>query len=247
MFRRLLFLTTIFFLIFPTYAGKYLVPVKEYNHAKGLISSNSFTSYSSILYNKLNDNALSFEAFKFGLKGYLKLQNEHQLKNSKYLTIVDMSSSSNNERFFIINMNTQEIEHKSLVAHGRNSGLEYAEKFSNIKSSHQTSLGFYKTAETYIGKHGVSLRLDGLEYSNNKARERAIVIHAADYATENFIARNGRLGRSYGCPSLPTDGYEKVIEKIKEGSCLFIYYPQKTYLIKSKLANAADPIVTLNS
>ena len=247
MFRRLLFLTTIFFLIFPTYAGKSLVPVKEYNHTERLISSNSFTSYSSILYNKLNDNALSFEAFKFGLKGYLKLQNEHQLKNSKYLTIVDMSSSSNNERFFIINMNTQEIEHKSLVAHGRNSGLEYAEKFSNIKSSHQTSLGFYKTAETYIGKHGVSLRLDGLEYSNNKARERAIVIHAADYATENFIARNGRLGRSYGCPSLPTDGYEKVIEKIKEGSCLFIYYPQKTYLIKSKLANAADPIVTLNS
>lgn len=247
MFRRLLFLTTIFFLIFPTYAGKSLVPVKEYNNAKPKITSNSFTSYSSILYNKLNDNALSFEAFKFGLKGYLKLQNEHQLKNSKYLTIVDMSSSSNNERFFIINMNTQEIEHKSLVAHGRNSGLEYAEKFSNIKSSHQTSLGFYKTAETYIGKHGVSLRLDGLEYSNNKARERAIVIHAADYATENFIARNGRLGRSYGCPSLPTDGYEKVIEKIKEGSCLFIYYPQKTYLIKSKLANAADPIVTLNS
>ena len=247
MFRRLLFLTTIFFLIFPTYAGKSLVPVKEYNHTERLISSNSFTSYSSILYNKLNDNALSFEAFKFGLKGYLKLQNEHQLKNSKYLTIVDMSSSSNNERFFIINMNTQEIEHKSLVAHGRNSGLEYAEKFSNIKSSHQTSLGFYKTAETYIGKHGVSLRLDGLEYSNNKARERAIVIHAADYATENFIARNGRLGRSYGCPSLPKEGYEKVIEKIKEGSCLFIYFPEKTYLTKSKLANTPDPIVSLNS
>ncbi|MGB5462284.1 MAG: hypothetical protein WBM92_02875, partial [Aureibaculum sp.] len=78
-------------MIFPTYAGKSLVPVKEYNHTERLISSNSFTSYSSILYNKLNDNALSFEAFKFGLKGYLKLQNEHQLKNSKYLTIVDMS------------------------------------------------------------------------------------------------------------------------------------------------------------
>ena len=246
MFRRLLFLTTIFFLVFPTYAGKSIGPVKKYNHTD-LIPSHSFTSYSSILYNKLNDKDLNFEALKFGLKGYLKLQNEQQLKNSKYLTIIDMSSSSNTERFFIINMNTQEIEHKSLVAHGRNSGLEYAEKFSNIRSSHQTSLGFYKTAETYLGKHGVSLRLDGLEFSNNKARERAIVIHAAEYATENFVAKNGRLGRSYGCPSLPTKGYKTVIEKIKEGSCLFIYFPEKTYLIKSKLANAADPIVSLNS
>ena len=108
-------------------------------------------------------------------------------------------------------MKTQQLEYKSLVAHGRNSGLEYANRFSNKISSHQTSLGFYRTAETYIGKHGFSLRLDGLEFSNSNARKRAVVIHQADYASANFIKRNGRLGRSYGCPSLPKKDYRTIL------------------------------------
>lgn len=247
MLKRILFFSFLFFLVFQTYSGKSIVPVKKYDEADLLISDNSFTYYSSNLYNNFHDNNLNFEAFKYGLRGYFDLQNKGQIENSKYLTIIDMSSSSNTDRFFIINMDTHEIEHKSLVAHGKNSGEEYAEKFSNVTSSYQTSLGFYKTSETYIGKHGISLRLDGLEYSNSNARERAIVIHAADYATENFIAQNGRLGRSYGCPALPNEGYDAVIEKIKEGSCLFIYYPQATYLKNSKLANASDPIIAFRS
>jgi len=151
------------------------------------------------LYHKINDADLNFDAFKYGLKGYLKLQNENSLNNSEYLTIIDMSVSANTERFFIINMETQQLEHKSLVAHGRNSGLEYAKQFSNKMSSHQTSLGFYTTAETYIGENGFSLRLDGLEFSNNQARKRAIVIHEANYASAEFIKKNGRLGRSKWC------------------------------------------------
>ena len=243
MLKRILFFSFLFFLVFQTYSGKSIVPVKKYDEADLLISDNSFSYYSSSLYNSFHDNNLNFEAFKYGLRGYFDLQNKGQIENSKYLTIIDMSSSSNTDRFFIINMDTQEIEHKSLVAHGRESGEEFAKNFSNVESSYQTSLGFYKTAETYIGKHGISLRLDGLEYSNNNARERDIVIHAADYATENFIAQNGRLGRSYGCPALPNEEYNAVIEMIKEGSCLFIYYPQASYLTQSKLANASDPII----
>ena len=126
------------------------------------------------------------------------------------------------------------------MAHGRNSGQEFARNFSNKVGSFKSSIGFYKTAETYTGKHGLSLRLDGLEYSNSNARARAIVIHAADYVSTNFIEQNGRLGRSLGCPSLPKKDYHQVVHKIKNGSLLFIYYPEADYLKKSKLANYLD-------
>lgn len=202
----------------------------------------AFEDYATSFYRNLANTELEFSVFKIALKGYLELQKQGKLANQKYLTIIDFNKSSVKERLFIIDTNTKQLVRKSLVAHGRNSGLEFAKSFSNKVNSHQSSLGFYKTAETYIGKHGYSLRLDGLEYSNSNARRRAIVIHAADYADENFVKRNGRLGRSYGCPSLPKKGYKDVISKIKNGSCLFIYYPQKTYLSKSKLANAAIKI-----
>ncbi len=202
----------------------------------------TFEDYAVTFYKSLEAPQLKFEAFKTALRGYKQLQNQGKLSNQKYLTIIDFSKSSAVERLFIIDTETKELVHQSLVAHGRNSGLEFAKKFSNKVSSHQSSLGFYTTAETYTGKHGYSLRLDGLEYSNSNARRRAVVIHAADYASEDFVKRNGRLGRSYGCPSLPKKGYKEVISKIKNGSCLFIYYPQKTYFAKSKLANVTVAI-----
>lgn len=198
----------------------------------------AFEDYSQNLYKELNVTNLKFEAFEYALKGYLKLYEKNELKNSNYLTIIDMSLSSNSDRFFLIDMQDKKVVHQSKVAHGQKTGLEFAKNFSNTINSHQTSLGFYKTAETYQGKHGLSLRLDGLEFSNNNARSRAIVIHAADYVSENFIKNYGRLGRSYGCPSLPAKDYKVIIEKIKEGSALFIYYPSKTYLSKSSLANS---------
>jgi len=245
MYKRLLILTTAFILIFPTYAWE-IIPNNDNYPVKVESNTNiSFLRYSSQLYQRINDKDLDFHAFKFGLKGYLKLQNK--LKNNKYLTIIDMSITANTERCFIINMETQQLEHKSLVAHGRNSGIVYAKHFSNTKNSYQTSLGFYKTAETYTGKHGFSLRLDGLEFSNNKARERAIVIHKADYASADFIKKNGRLGRSYGCPSLPKKDYKTIVDKIKNGSCLFIYYPKNSYLKSSKLANSNTQLVPVTS
>lgn len=189
------------------------------------------------LYNQLNSKDLDYKVFEIALKGYLNLDVEDKIENNRYFTIIDMSLSSNSQRFFIIDMIDKKITHQSVVAHGKNSGLEFAKHFSNKVSSYKSSLGFYKTAETYIGKHGLSLRLDGLEFSNNNARKRAIVLHNADYVSNIFIEKNHRLGRSLGCPSLPKKDYHKVIEKIKEGSVLFIYYPNKEYLNRSQLAN----------
>jgi len=198
----------------------------------------AFKNYAIALYNQINDSSLKFNAFETALNGFFKLQNDQKINNLKFLTIVDMSLSANKERFFIIDLDSKKLIHKSKVAHGRNSGGEYANIFSNKIGSYQSSIGFFKTAETYTGKHGISLRLDGLEFSNNNARNRAIVIHSADYVSDNFIFKNGRLGRSLGCPALPKKGFSEIIEKIKEGSIIYIYYPNESYFKKSKLAKS---------
>ena len=197
----------------------------------------NFKAYTEELYRQLDDRDLSYTALETALKGFVKLQLEKKIEKVDYLTVIDMSLSANRNRFFLIDLNQKKISHKSVVAHGRNSGGEYARSFSNQAGSFKSSIGFYKTAETYQGKHGLSLRLDGLEYSNSNARERAIVIHAADYVSQSFIKNNGRLGRSLGCPSLPERDYEKIVQKIQGGSLLFIYYPEKTYLKRSALVN----------
>lgn len=196
-----------------------------------------FETYAESIYTSINDKDLNYKAFETGLKGYVKLASEGEIKNNSYLTVIDMSRSANENRFFLIDLKQKKIIHKSIVAHGKNSGGEYAKSFSNKIGSFKSSIGFYKTAETYKGKHGLSLRLDGLEYSNSNARQRAIVIHAADYVSQAFIKNNGRLGRSLGCPSLPVKGYEEVISKIKNGTLLFVYYPEGHYLRNSELAN----------
>jgi hypothetical protein len=199
-------------------------------------------------YNKLNDSDLNFDAFEKAYKGYLLLLQDNKIENENYLTVIDMSTSANHTRFFVIDIKNEKIVDKSMVAHGRNSGSEFAKTFSNKIGSYQTSLGFYKTAELYTGKHGLSLRLDGLENSNSNARTRAIVIHAAEYVSDLFVKKNGRLGRSLGCPSLPQDQFKTIIQKIKEGSILFIYHPTKSYLSDSKIINTPESLLkTFNS
>jgi len=209
--------------------------IGEWNPPKVVLDD--FETYSKELYTALNEPALDYTAFETALKGFVKLQLEDKIRNTAYLTIIDMSRSANDHRFFVINLSEKRVEHKSVVAHGRNSGGEFARHFSNREGSFKTSLGFYRTAETYHGKHGLSLRLDGLEKSNSNARERAIVIHAADYVSQNFIEKFGRLGRSLGCPSLPKEGYDRIVETIKEGTLLFIYFPEQQYLSNSPIAN----------
>lgn len=207
------------------------------SHTTLWIDAEDFKVYAEELYGALADPDLEYDAFERGLKGYLKLQEEGQIQENSYLTVIDMSVSANRNRFFLIDVENKKIIHKSIVAHGRNSGGEFAKDFSNKIGSFKSSIGFYRTAETYQGKHGLSLRLDGLEYSNNNARKRAIVIHAADYVSAVFIKKNGRLGRSLGCPSLPQKDYNEVVHKIKDGSLLFIYYPEDNYLKNSIFAN----------
>ena len=215
-----------------------LTSFKNKNDKSDLPKEISFKTFATSFYEHLKEQELNFKAFEHGLKGYLNLSEKKQIQNQQYLTIIDMSVSANKSRFFVIDVENQKVVHKSRVAHGRNSGGEFATQFSNKIGSYQSSLGFFKTAELYQGKHGLSLRLDGLESANSNARARAIVIHAADYVSESFINMNGRLGRSLGCPSLPEKGYHQIIQKIKEGSVLFVYYPEKNYPSSSSLIKA---------
>lgn len=176
------------------------------------------------------DKYLDQDIFRMATAGYFNIQPENEK-----LIIVDYSKNSYSSRFFVIDMKQEKILYKCLVSHGKNSGFIKPTKFSNVSGSKKSSLGFFKTAETYTGKHGLSLKLDGLENGiNDNARSRAIVIHTADYVSLNFIKSNGYLGRSWGCPALPKDNGLKIIDEIKDGACLFIYANEKDYFKTSK-------------
>lgn len=191
--------------------------------------------YESFL--SLNASMPARDVFANGIKGYQKLYEEGKIQN-EILTIVDFGKASTEKRMWILDMTTQKVLFNTYVAHGRNTGGNKAVKFSNTPNSFQSSLGFYVTAETYYGKNGLSLFIDGMEKGfNSKARERYVVIHGADYATESFIRRNGRLGRSYGCPAVPQEISKEIIELIKGKSALFIYHPNQKYLQNSEFLN----------
>ncbi len=178
-----------------------------------------------------------FESFSKAFEGYEQLKLQGKVEN-EVLTIVDFSLSSSEERMWVIDMTTKVVLLQTLVAHGRNSGNDIANSFSNKSESYQSSLGFYLTGEVYQGKHGMSLRLDGQEYGiNDNARDRAVVIHGADYVSESFVKANGRLGRSQGCPAVSYKVHKELIQLIKDKSVLFIYHPSRNYVAKSKLVS----------
>ncbi len=164
------------------------------------------------------------------LAGYEMLVEKHSVSRPEVITLIDFSLPSDKKRLWVLDLISGKVLFHCLVSHGRNSGDLMAEKFSNVPGSFASSPGFYITGETYIGKHGLSLALDGLEDGiNDKARERAIVVHGADYVSADFIKNYGRLGRSLGCPAVPAELSKEIIEAIKGGSCFFIYAPQKNY------------------
>jgi hypothetical protein len=183
---------------------------------------------------ELSKMGLSKEAFEYSFKGYQYLLEKNKLTNPGLLTICDFSQSSKKKRLYLIDMTNNKVLMNTWVAHGRNSGVEYANKFSNKPESLQSSLGFYVTGQTYQGAHGLSLRVNGLEPGfNDKAYKRAIVIHGANYigGDKSF------MGRSFGCPAVPARESATIINKIKNGTCLFIYHPAKNYLKTSKILN----------
>ncbi|RVT78669.1 murein L,D-transpeptidase catalytic domain family protein [Flavobacterium sufflavum] len=190
------------------------------------------------VYNKLhsaNYDLPKLESFKEALEGFYKLKNQG-LVSKNIITLIDFSLSANTKRLWVIDLDTNSILLHSLVAHGRNTGDEYANSFSNAPESYKSSLGFYVTGEVYNGKHGKSLKLDGLEKGiNDNARDRAVVVHGADYVSNSFIQNNKRLGRSLGCPAIPLEITDELISTIKDKSCLFIYYPSESYKRSSKL------------
>ena len=190
------------------------------------------------VYHSLNANNFAMpklESFSKALTGFYQLKDKG-LVDKDILTVVDFSLSSNVKRLWVIDLATNTVLINSLVAHGRNTGEEFANAFSNQAESFKSSLGFYATGEVYNGKHGMSLKLDGLEKGiNDNARERAVVIHGADYVSESFINCHKRLGRSQGCPAVPVEMNEKIISVIKNRSCLFIYHPSRNYESTSKL------------
>jgi len=206
---------------------------------------------SEVKFNRENNSPLLIEKFKqtnsenpselpatdllqTALLGYELLKKEQTINRPEVITIIDFSLPSNQERLWVLDLVESKVLYHCLVSHGRNSGEVMAEKFSNKPGSYASSPGFYTTGETYFGKHGFSLRLNGIENGiNDKARERAIVIHGADYVSSEFIEKNGRLGRSLGCPAVPEELSTEIIETIKDGTCLFVYAPTDSYLSES--------------
>jgi hypothetical protein len=184
----------------------------------------------------LDSLGLSKEAFNEAMTGFLNLKRGGAIQKTGVLSIVDFSLPSFKKRLFVLDMVNGKLLFNTLVAHGRNSGQVMATKFSNRFRSFESSLGFYLTGETYIGQKGYSLRLLGMEQGiNSNAYGRGIVVHAADYVNEEISRIYGRLGRSEGCPSIPSDIHRYLIEAIKDGSCLFIYGKDKKYISRSKL------------
>jgi hypothetical protein len=187
---------------------------------------------------ELQKFGLSEAAFEYALKGYKYLVEKGKVVKNGVLSICDFSQSSRNKRFYVIDMAEKKVLINTWVAHGHNSGGEFARSFSNSPESHKSSLGFYVTGNTYYGSHGLSLKIEGVEKNiNDKADKRNIVIHGSEYVGEEFLSRSPINGRSYGCPALPAEETDKVIEAIKDGSCLFIYHPTKSYITKSKVLN----------
>lgn len=194
---------------------------------------------SNLLYDslKLGSLGLAREVMNMAYKGHQVLAERGVLNNEEVMAIVDFSQSSKAKRLYIIDTKNYRVLMNTYVAHGKNSGLNYAERFSNRPESLQSSLGFYVTKGTYFGKHGLSLRLSGQERGfNDNAEARAVVIHGAEYIGDNRLS-SPYMGRSFGCPAVPQAQSEKVINLLKNGTCLFIYHPTQQYLHGSTILN----------
>lgn len=154
------------------------------------------------------------------------------------LTVIDYSLASSQPRLWVFDLASGKLLFNELVAHGKNSGENYARRFSNQLGSLQSSLGLFQTKDTYDGSNGYSLRMEGLDQGfNDKAMERAIVFHGAPYVNPKHVKKFGRLGRSWGCPAVNSGIAKKVIDTIKGEQFLFSYYPDKRWLTASSLLN----------
>lgn len=195
------------------------------------IFGDSLDSQAQILSAKAGD--LSPQVIKLGLEAYSKARQEG-MDQQQILTIVDYDMPSTQPRMWVFDLKTNTLLFKELVAHGENSGDNIPDSFSDQPESLKSSLGLYVTGQPYVGHHGVSLRLDGLEKGfNDTAAERDIVVHAAPYVSQEFADEHGRLGRSWGCFAVNPAVAQPIINTIKDGTLIFAYYPDKRWLSQS--------------
>jgi hypothetical protein len=200
------------------------------------LTRNNFEDSLQSLYHVigLEKYGMSFDVFRYGMVGYYSLKHEGKLSEKPIVSIIDFTKKSTEKRFYTIDLDKHEVVFHSLVSHGKNTGENEAKAFSNIPQSNQSSLGFYVTGETYTGSKGYSLRLDGMDAGiNDKMRERAVVMHDAEYVSDTWIKKYGRLGRSQGCPALPKGLARKVINTIKDKTVIFAYYNDDAFLAAS--------------
>jgi len=188
---------------------------------------------------KLDSLGLSQAAFNYAVRGMERLEQAGKLANTDLITIVDFSLASSKKRLFVIDLKNGKVLFNTLVSHGRNSGTAVATEFSNAPESFKSSLGFYVTGQTYRGEHGYSLRLQGEEAGiNDNALSRGIVMHSAAYVNDKLASLQGYIGRSLGCPAIPEKVHKMIIEQIRNGTCLFLYSPDKYYMAHSKMLEA---------
>ncbi|MGB1038124.1 MAG: murein L,D-transpeptidase catalytic domain family protein [Bacteroidia bacterium] len=216
----------------------------EENDGSRLVTlhSDEFDLFSNRVYRQLSyssdQDTISPEALSKALRGYMYLKHTQALQDSQFLTIIDFSKHCNSKRMWVIDMDSKSVVINEWVAHGAKTGNEYAKYFSNRHSSHRSSLGFYTTGGLYYGRKNLSLKLNGLEKGyNSNAFARGVVIHGANYISESIVNRNERIGRSFGCPAVSQKANKKLVNTIKGGNCLFIYYPSPDYLAKSEILN----------
>lgn len=199
--------------------------------------ANKTEVYATLYRSMQLEGAVNWKAFLQAVEGYYKIENRRR----DVLTLIDFSRPSTAKRLFVFDMKQRKVLFSSVVSHGRNSGDTYATSFSNEYGSYKSSLGFYLTESTYQGKNGYSLILNGLERGiNDRARERAIVMHGAAYADPSVLAGGGRLGRSLGCPAVPQKLSRPIIDAIKGGSVMYIYAETPDYLAHSSILKDAS-------
>jgi len=196
------------------------------------MKTQAFETYLFRVYERaeLSKTNLDLTVFRQALVGYYNMQRQPGTAVKPILSIIDFNRSSRQKRLWVVDLRNNKLLYHTYVAHGKGTGNEFARSFSNEPNSFKSSLGFYVTAQTYQGKHGLSLKLNGLDKNfNTNARARAVVVHGADYVSENFIKQYGRLGRSLGCPALPPKETQVIINAIKNNTCLYIHGNDRKY------------------
>lgn len=224
-------------------SSNYLVHDKEDGKRLVTLQSEEFRAYSAKFHRQLKydhgHDTISPKILSHALRGYLFLKHTEELASDQYLTIIDFTLFCNKKRLWVINMETKKVVFNELVAHGAQTGEEYAKSFSNKYGSNKSSLGFYTTGGTYFGSNNLSLKLNGLESKfNTNAFARGIVIHGASYVNDDLVNRKERIGRSFGCPAVSQKINTQLVNTIKGGTCLFMYSPIVDYLQNSDIMNA---------